>query len=279
MILACKPYQTRLLAAVCRVCLACLVAALAGCSGMPTVPTPTPTLATATQTPTIVWFPATNTPTQAPVVSPLPSAEPLPGVAELMFRDDFSDAALWNVSVSDSASAQVADNRLTLALSTGPQSIASLRSEPLLTDFYAQVRVYTSLCRGNDQYGMLFRASPGGTYYRFLLACNGSIRLERVRGGAVDILQNWVPSGDAPPGAPAELKIGIWVSGTEFRFLLNDRFQFSLRDPVMHSGTLGFFAYASGKTPVMVSFSDLEVFVMAYVSPTPTQTPTSTPTP
>jgi hypothetical protein len=173
----------------------------------------------------------------------------------------------------------VENNRLTLALTAGPLSITSLRSEPLLGDFYAQVTVSVNLCQGNDQYGVLFRAAPGENHYRFVLACNGSLRLERVRSGAAEILQNWIPSGDAPTGAPTQVKIGVWASGDELRLFLNDHLQFSLRDPVFHAGTLGFFAFASGETPVMVLFSGLEVFSVAYISPTPTLQPSRTPTP
>ncbi|MEW6092346.1 MAG: hypothetical protein AB1531_00120 [Chloroflexota bacterium] len=252
---------------------------LSACSGLFPAPTPTPTLPPAPSTPTIVWFPPTSTPTSFPTSTLAATAEPVPGVSNLLFADDFSDASLWNVSVSAKAAAQVGNNRLTLSLTSGPQTIASLRSEPSLGDFYAEVTASPSLCRGNDQYGLLFRAAPGGTHYRFLLACNGSIRLERVRGGAADILQNWLPTGDAPPGAPANVKIGVWVAGSEMRFLLNGHLQFSLRDPVLHTGTLGFFAYASGATPVVVSFSDLEVYSVFYISPTPSATPSRTPIP
>jgi hypothetical protein len=249
------------------------------CSGLFAAPTPTPTSPPVPSTPTIVWFPPTNTPTSFPTSTFALTAEPIPGIGSLLFADDFSDASLWNVSVSSKAAAQVENNRLTLSLTSGPQTIASLRSQPSLGNFYAEVTASPSLCRGNDQYGILFRAASGGNYYRFLLACNGSIRLERVRSGSPDILQNWLPTGDAPPGAPATVKIGIWVVGFEMRFLLNDHLQFSLRDPVLHIGTLGFFAYASSTTPVVVSFSDLEVYSVSYVSPTPTLPPTRTPTP
>ncbi|MBI4732874.1 MAG: hypothetical protein HY781_12265 [Chloroflexi bacterium] len=253
--------------------------ALNSCAGLFPVSTPAQTKPPASETPTIVLFPPTNTPTSFPTSGLVPTTEPVPGVGSLLFRDDFGDAALWNVSTSGAASARVENDRLTLSLTSGPLTIASLRSEPSLGDFYAEVTASASLCRGSDQYGVLFRAAPGGTYYRFILACDGNIRLERVRGGAADILQNWIPSGDAPPGAPAEVKIGVWVVGTEMRFLLNDRLQFSLRDPILHTGTLGFFAYASGATPVIVSFSELEVYSVFYVSPTPSLTPSRTPTP
>lgn len=254
---------------------------LGACSGLFPVPTATAPLPPASKTSTIVWFPPTNTPTTFPSPSSQPpTAEPLPGVGSLLFSDDFGDATLWNVSTSASASAQVENDRLTLSLASGFLTIASLRAEPTLGDFYAEVTASPSLCRGRDQYGLLFRAAPGGSYYRFVLACDGTIRLERVRGGAAaDILQNWLPSGDAPSGAPAQVKIGVWVVGNEMRFLLNDRFQFSWRDPILHTGTLGFFAYAIGTTPLIVSFSALKVYSVSYVSPTPTSTPTRTPVP
>jgi len=73
------------------------------------------------------------------------------------------------------------------------------------------------------------------------------------------------------------------VVGREMRVFLNDHFQFSQRDPVFPSGRIGFFIYASGQTPVTISFSDLSAYSVAYIFPTPTpllltpQPPTLTP--
>ena len=256
-----------------------LTVCLEACSAFSSTPTPQASPSPATETSTVLWFPATNTPTTMPTSLPPPTPEALPGIGGLLFQDDFNEAALWNIAASSSASAQLEDNRLILSLTSGPLTIASLRSEPTLGDFYASVVAKTSLCRGQDKFGILFRAASPGNLYRFLLTCDGNIRLERVRGGAAEILQNWTPSGDSPVGSPAEVKIGVWASGVEMRFLLNDRYQFSLKDPLFRSGTLGFFATASGDTPVIVSFSDLEVYSVAYVSPTPTLTPTPTQAP
>lgn len=271
MIFSRKPPRTLILPAV--------ALALAACSGLFPAPVPTPTPLPPTQTLTIVWFPPTSTPTSLPTSALPPTPEALPGIGDLLFADNFEAAAFWNVARSERASAQVADNRLTLSLASGPLSIASLRNEPLLGDFYAEVTANVSLCRGRDQFGVLLRAVSGNTYYRFVLACDGTLRLERVRGGLVEVIQDWLPSGDAPVGAPAEVRIGVWAAGVELRFLLNGRFQFSLRDPVMRTGALGFFAYASGTTPVVVSFSDLGVYSVFYVSPTPSATPSRTPIP
>jgi hypothetical protein len=174
----------------------------------------------------------------------------------------------------------VTRNRLILSISgQGPVSIASLRSQPTLGDFYAEATVKLSLCGDKDQFGMIFRAAPGDNYYRFTVSCDGQTRLERGLSGSNSPLLDWLSSGDAPISAPADVKLGVWAVGSEMRFFLNDHYQFSARDPVLHTGTLGFFAYASGATPITVSFSDLSVYSVTYKSPTPSLTPSQTPTP
>lgn len=244
---------------------------LGGCAGLiEEAYTPTPSLPPPTETTTIQWFPATNTATVFIAPSATATQDPLPGVGELLFSDDFSDPDLWDTVASGEASAQVTDGRLTLSLSEPRLTVTSLRTMPSLEDFYASVTAVTSLCKGNDQYGVVFRAAPGGNFYRFLLACNGSVRLERVRGGTVEIIQNWAASGDAPRGAPAEVKIGVWILGSEMHLLLNNHPEFVVRDPVFHIGRLGFFAYAGGDTPVIVSFRDLAVYSVRQIPPTPT---------
>jgi hypothetical protein len=244
----------------------------ASCVPLEPVATPTPTEQPSI-TPSIAWFPATNTPTAFIIPTRTATLEPLEGVEGVMFMDDFSDPALWSTSSSEAASAQVEANRLTLSLTSGRLSISSLRSQPVLANFYAEVTATTSLCRGSDEYGVLFRAQPGGSHYRFVLACDGQVRLERMIGGAGAILQNWADSSDAPPGAPGVVRIGVWAAGGELRLFLNGHLQFSQRDPVLPTGTLGFFATADGDTPVIISFSSLEVRSVVFV-PTPYIAPT-----
>ena len=245
---------------------------LAGCSGLilPEAYTPTPSLLPPTETATIQWFPATRTPTVFLAPTTTATLNPLPSVGELIFEDDFSNPILWDTASSGDASAQVGDGALTLSVSDDRLTVTSLRTEPNLTDFYAEVTVVTSLCRGEDQYGAVFRAAAGGNYYRFLLSCSGNVRLERVRGGSAEVLQNWTASSDVPRGAPAEVKLGIWFSGSEMHLLLNDHAQFIVRDPVFTIGRLGFFAFASGDTPVIVSFRDLQVYTVPFIPPAPT---------
>ena len=220
----------------------------------------TPTSIIPTETPrptaTIVWFPPSETPTPQSLSTRMPTPEMRPNVGGTIFRDDFSRAALWDIATSDQAGAAINQNRLNLAAQSG-FFMLSLRHETSLTNYYAEITAAPSLCRDQDSYGFLVRASVAA-YYRFSLACNGTVSAERVSGKTREILQKPLPSSDAPLGA-GEVRIGVWALGADIRLFLNGRYQFSIINKNYPSGSLGVFVNAAGKTPVVVSFSDLNV--------------------
>ena len=76
----------------------------------PRPPTPTPVLS-----PTVVWFPPTETPT--PSASTLATTTPdlLPGLGDILYSDNFTDLKNW----SDLGTDSVREGQLTLAASPG----------------------------------------------------------------------------------------------------------------------------------------------------------------
>ncbi len=233
--------------------------------------TPMPVTETPPPTSTIVWFPPSATPTLQTLSTKAPTPEMRPGLGAEVVTDDFSDSFLWDIAASNQASADIENNRLTIAVQS-QVFMMSLRRELTLRDFYAEITAQPSLCRGNDNYGILVRATPA-SFYRFALACNGTVRAERVTNGTRLILQQPLPSGDVPPGAPGQVRIGVWAVGREMRLFLNGRFQFSISDPSFPIGTLGVFVRAVGETPAIVSFSDLVIQDVEYDFPVVTATP------
>jgi hypothetical protein len=232
--------------------------------------TPHPT-ETATPTETIVWFPPSATATQLLVPTYTGTPDMSPGIGRVTLEDDFSDEEVWDIATSDSGSATINRNHLTLAVQPG-YYLASMRRELPLSDFYAEITARPSLCRGEDNYGLVVRG-VGSSFYRFVLACNGMIRAERISSGTRQPLQEPIPSGDAP-GAPGEVRMGIWAVGSELRLFLNGRYQFSVVEPTFPSGALGVFVRSTGETPVTVTFSDLTVYEVDYTLPTKTPIPT-----
>lgn len=226
---------------------------------------------TVTPTETIVWFPPSPTPTRLAIPTHSATPDMNPGVGRAILEDDFTSEENWDVAVSDTASAALSGNRLALSVKPG-YYVASMRRELIVSDFYAEVTARPSLCRGEDNYGMVVRG-VGSSFYRFVLACNGQVRAERIAGGTRLSIHDPVLSGDAP-GAPGEVRIGVWAVGSEMRLFLNGRYQFSVTEGTFPSGGLGVFVRAAGETPATVTFSDLIVYDVNYVLPTKTPIPT-----
>ncbi len=257
--------------------------ALAACVTVQTEPTPAPVVETSTATiapsATIQWFPPTSTATPRLVQISTATPVQMPGIGGSLVIDDFSAESVWNTSTSDQGNVSVSRNRITIAVKEPDIYIFSLRNEPLLTDFYAEINASLALCRGDDSYGLLFRANNNSSY-RYALSCNGTVRLERMSVSRARPIHEAIYSGDVPPGSPGDVHLGVWVAGSEMRFFLNGRHQFTATDVNLGIGTIGVFAETAPENMAMtVTFSNLNVQSVVYVSPTPTPTMTKTPVP
>ncbi|MFZ5856512.1 MAG: hypothetical protein ACOYZ6_06755 [Chloroflexota bacterium] len=235
---------------------------LTSCSALerPTLGTATPVPPTVTPllSPTVVWFPPTETPTPSVLTAPTATPDYMPGLGRTLYTDDFTDPASW----SDLGTDYIRDGRLTLAASDGTY-LTTLHNDLILSDFYAEVTAHLSLCRAADEYGLLVRAIPT-SYYRFSVSCNGELKADRITNSQRVPLKLPYPTLDAPRGSPAEVTLAVWAVGRELRFFVNGHYQFSVDDPVFPSGSLGFFVRAAEDSPVTVSFTDL---VVRAVSP------------
>ena len=232
---------------------------------------PPPLSDTPPPTATIDWFPASATPTLNALPTYTATPEMNPGIGQTRITDNFSDKTLWDTVESNQASAVIKDGHLTLAVESGV-SIASLRRDVTLGNFYAEITAHIGLCRADDSYGILIRA-VGNSFYRFSISCNGLIQVERIKSSVRLIIHNPDASGDAPLGAPGEVRIGVWAVGGEMRLFLNDRFQFSVIEKTFPSGAFGVFVQSKGNSPVTITFSDLKVYDVSYIAPTKTPSP------
>ncbi|NJN80423.1 MAG: hypothetical protein HC797_08095 [Anaerolineales bacterium] len=175
--------------------------------------TSTPIALTQTPPPTStrIWFPASATPSPQPfsLTEKVATPEMRPNIGDILLEDDFSDSTLWDIASSNQASAEIDNNRLILSTQSQVYML-SLRHDLILSNFYAEMTAQPSICKGEDSYGLLIRASAA-TYYRFVLACNGTVRAERYSSGNRLILEGPFQSGDAPPGAPGNVRMGVWA--------------------------------------------------------------------
>ena len=215
---------------------------------------------TPSSTPTIIWFPSTATFTPYPTpTQPEPTPDQQPGIGDLLLEDDFSDSSLWELKKSSTSSVAPGKNEITIAIQDEKAYVASLRKEPDLGNFYAEITANPTLCLGVDEYGLLIRGSASG-YYRFSLSCDGQVRLDRIYNGQAAALQLWMPSGEVPIGSPSISQLGVWAKDQDLRFFINGKFQFSIQDPLITNGQLGIFARSTGGHSLTVNFSRLAVY-------------------
>jgi hypothetical protein len=236
-------------------------------------PSPSATL-TPTPTETIAWFPPTFTPTNLPTQNLEPTPDLRPVLLGEIFTDPFLNTSFWPTYRNTTGSVGYGNGELTLAMPTANGVLSTLRKDTILTDFYMEVTVEPSLCRGPDSFGVLFRATSEWNTYRFVVSCDGQMRAERVREGQLLPLTEWQPSEQLIFGTGPELRLGVMAYGSEFRFFINDVFQFSLRDPVFPDGQIGLFARSENDSALTVNFTRMVVSRVDASSLVFTATPT-----
>lgn len=254
-----------------------LLSACAGQSEAPIVDTATPTL-TVTSSPTIIWFPATSTSTSVPTRQPEPTENLHPGVGDIYLRDDFSRPALWSSKTGEGGNISIVNNELTLAVQEEKAYIASMFTSDDLSSASVEVTSNVTLCKAEDSYGMLVRSNNEMNGYRFLVNCQGQVKLEILKSGKPYTLVDWMQSGQVLPGSPYQLRLRVWAVKDELRFFLNDVFQFSARDATFQTGKIGLFARQAADTPITVNYSNLVIRSIDdnYVLPKATPKPTAT---
>lgn len=241
-----------------------VITTLSGCISYPVKPTsiPSSTAIPVSNTPTetIVWFPPTATTTIYPTPVITPTVDLRPQVGDLILNDDFTDPAPWQLVHSNTTSVALGQEEITLALNQPGGYLFTLRDEPVLRDFYLEITVSPSLCRAEDEYGLLLRVSPSLDFYRFSLSCDGQTRLDKYYQGRASSPQPFMMSGAIPPGAPSQSRLAVWLQGKEMHFFSNGEHLFSVNDPSITAGTLGVFIRSDGENAVTVSFSELEIY-------------------
>lgn len=241
-----------------------LIFLLSACSPaqtpIPVSPTVNRIVVDKTSTPTTVWFPPTPTFTQFPTPRTTPTKIIQPDIGDIILRDDFTDGSYWDLSKSETTSAALGNNKITLALTQTGDYLFSLRNEPVLNNFYIEITVQSSLCLGKDEFGLLLRVTPNYEFYRFSLSCDGHIRLDKYFQGHASSPQPWKVSGTVPPGAPSSARLAAWLNGKEMKFYVNDVYQFGVQDSSINRGQIGVFTRSAGDNAVTISFSELEIY-------------------
>lgn len=245
-----------------------------GCSppatALPETPTPSPP--TATPSPSPVWFPPTATPTPVPTRAISPTPTPALALGDLVLSDDFDTPGAWQTYRSATGSAAYEQRQLTLAVNAAKGYLTSLRDAPEVSNAYIEVVLQPNLCQGQDTFGLLLRATNEFNAYRWVITCQGQMRLERLQSGRSLPLSDWIELGEIQVNPLVETHLAAWLYQDRLRLFVNGFEELSLRDPVFASGRIGVFARAAGDSALSVSFRRLRIYAI-----NPVLLPTATP--
>ena len=224
-------------------------------------PSATPVLPATEPSPTIDWFPRTPTPTPEIPVTPQP-AQPTrstPLAANLIASDDFSDPLLWQTSSSAAGTAAYETNALSLAIQGGRNTLTSISTHELPSDYYLEINLDAQMCSPDDQFGLiLWNNSASGTF-RLWFSCSGQIMMDRVLPSGTTVLQKWLTARKFQVGSPATNRIGVRSQNNSLEVYVNGTQQFTYSPLNKLTGALGVIAQSSGDHAMTVRVSDLQI--------------------
>lgn len=222
------------------------------------VPTASQTIAP-TSSPTVEWFPPTPTIGITPTVELSPTPEIMAELGEIIFKDDFETGEGWTVPESSRGEINIANGEINIIINEPGSFFIGTLEKPDLQDFYAEISASPILCSPRDEYGFLFRVNGRNQYYRFLLNCEGEVRLDSISGESGSILYPWTRSASVPIGAPSVSKLAVLAVDDQIRVYIDGAPQFTVSDRQLQVGSFGVYARSVGDTAVTISFSDFLV--------------------
>lgn len=271
--------RASVLRGLCKIAPALLVCAfgslsLSSCLSVVYVSTPTPTLRPPTLTPTFVFPTLIPTVTITPEPKPSPTPDLFAGLGSVIYHETFSRDSGWGTVEDPRGVVSLQDGKLTIVVHQ-PETFRYSPSPRLeLQDFYLELTAHTEICSPDDQYGIMFRVNPDNEHYRFMLYCDGGAKVSRFIQDSKSILIPKTETFVVFPGSPADNRLGIWASGDEFRFYINEIEVFSTRDNKIASGKLGLIVQTGDTGLTTISFDGLTVWsLIPATQPAITSTP------
>ena len=241
-----------------------MVLILSACQAKATAlpePSATPALPTPEPSPTIDWFPRTPTPTPEIPVTPQPveATRSTPLATDLITSDDFSDPLLWQTSSGSPGTVAYETNALSLAVNGGRNTLTSISTHELPSDFFLEINLDAQMCSPEDQFGLiLWNNSSSGTF-RLWFSCSGQVMMDRVLPSGTTVLQKWLLARKFQIGSPATNRIGVRSHNNSLEVYVNETHQFTYTPLNKLNGSLGVIAQSGGNLAMTIRVSDLQV--------------------
>ncbi len=255
--------------------IAALISALAaaGVFARPATPTPPPSpTITATSTAVVAAAlpsstPAPPSPTEAaPLPAPtaaltlLSTPAGAPSAGDLLLADDFDDPASgWLVLVTDEGEQGYDQGAYRIAV-YGVDFAAWGYPEPEndFADFVIEVDAHRVDGPEDNEYGIITRMQPDGSFYLFSISSTGHASIQKHIGEEWEYLVDWTESAAVRQGGEIN-RLRVTCQGARLRFFVNGQAVAEADDAGFRSGNIGLLASAGEVTGVVAAFDNLRV--------------------
>jgi hypothetical protein len=177
----------------------------------------------------------------------------------VIFRDEFETVDDWTLPNTASGQITFSNGEANIIINEPGSYLFGTREKPDFTTFYAEITASPILCNGRDEYGFMFRVTGNSQYYRFVISCEGEIRLDKITTGGPIILYPMTRSASVPAGAPSISKMAVLAEADQLHLFINGDYQTSIAEQQLKVGSFGIYARTFGDTAMTVSFSQLIV--------------------
>jgi hypothetical protein len=191
----------------------------------------------------------------APTETTPPADDPKKDLGQPTWKDDLSTGQYWSLQ-----SGPIEIETTTCSLANGNLSAKSAAigkgniwwlTYLTFQDAYLEATFNIDDCSGDDQYGLVFRASDyeSGFSYYFHVTCDGHYDVRRLIGSGSSMLLGMPASDIINKGSNQTNILGVWVNGPIIRLYLNNHFIKEINDSSLtNEGHFGIFINAR-KTP------------------------------
>ncbi|RMG96035.1 MAG: hypothetical protein D6706_10915 [Chloroflexi bacterium] len=190
-------------------------------------------------------------------------AEPEPVADSALVYETFTSGEYgpWLIEGDEKASTAVTDGVLLIEIHEPDTVQFATLSEPILSDFVAEVDARLLAGDTESSFGLLARMQGPNAFYRFEITASGLYMVERYNpdGTWTRFLPDWTPSPAINQGINVPNRLKLVAIGRSLSFYVNDVFLHQVADAEFVSGTIGLDAGTFGRAGLRVAFDNLVV--------------------
>ena len=179
------------------------------------------------------------------------------------FRDEFvpGQTGNWLLEQDDQGSTAVANEQLVITVAAPNTIQYATLTDRTFGDFVLEVDAWQRGGAPESSYGVLFRMTDDGQFYRFDITGNGLYMIERraADGTWTRLLREWTPTAAINQGLNVANRLKVIANGSDLAFYVNDILLTQLSDSSLAEGRVGLDAGSFAGNALQVSFDNVSV--------------------